>query len=350
MSFSRPTLSTIISRIRSDIETSLPGADAHVRKTVEYVLARALAEGMHSVYGYVDTVYGRIFPDTAQGKFFWRLAGIYGVEQKAPTAFEGVHQFTGTDGSTIAAGTTLQDSDGNEFTTNVSAEIASGSVDVAITAVEVGSQSNVEAGQTLTLTSPVTGVDADGTLQSVTRTGTDQETEEQGLQRLLQRLREPPKGGGKGDYETWALEVSGVTRAWEYPKRNGPGTVAVAFVRDDEDPIVPSASERDTVLMYIEERRPVTAEVSIVELSENAINFTFSALTPNTVEVRDAIKAELKDLFAREAKPGGTIELSKIVGAISVAAGEDSHVLTSPSSDVTVAAGEIAVVGTLSFP
>ncbi len=79
------------------------------------------------------------------------------------------------------------------------------------------------------------------------------------------------------------------------------------------------------------------------------LNFTISGLNPSNQTVKDAIAAELADLLAREAAPGGTILISHIREAISVAAGEYDHVLTSPSANVTHTTGQIAVMGTITW-
>ena len=99
---------------------------------------------------------------------------------------------------------------------------------------------------------------------------------------------------------------------------------------------------------YIDERRPVTAQVTVLAPVAVPLALTI-ALTPDTTAVRAAVTAELQDLLRRDAKPGGTILISRIREAISVSAGEQNHVLTVPSVDVTHAAGEMPTLGTITW-
>ena len=113
------------------------------------------------------------------------------------------------------------------------------------------------------------------------------------------------------------MEVSGVTRAWSFPQYQGFGTIGVAFVRDNDDNIIPNDTQRTTVRAYIVEHIdpgtgliigcPVTAEpgLFIVELSLYAINFNIN-IYPNTSAIQTAIQESLIDLILREGGPGET--------------------------------------------
>lgn len=76
------------------------------------------------------------------------------------------------------------------------------------------------------------------------------------------------------------------------------------------------------------------------------LNITVS---PNTAAVKAAVEAELKALLRREAVPGGTLYLSKIREAISIAAGENNNVLNSPTANVTTSTGELLVLGDITW-
>ena len=99
---------------------------------------------------------------------------------------------------------------------------------------------------------------------------------------------------------------------------------------------------------YIGDRKPVTAAVTVLAPTAVALSMTI-ALTPNTLAVRTAVEAQLTDLLKREAKPGGTILISKLREAISVAAGENNHVLSVPSADVAHSTGQMPVLGTITW-
>jgi uncharacterized phage protein gp47/JayE len=72
-------------------------------------------------------------------------------------------------------------------------------------------------------------------------------------------------------------------------------------------------------------------------------------LAVDTAAIRAAVLAELADFFVREAQPGGTIRISRISAAISAALGEVAHLLVAPAADITLPAGTIAVLGTVTW-
>ncbi|MCY1370952.1 hypothetical protein D9M69_580730 [compost metagenome] len=61
------------------------------------------------------------------------------------------------------------------------------------------------------------------------------------------------------------------------------------------------------------------------------------------------VASALQDLLRREAKPGGTILRTHIAEAISTAVGETDHLLQLPAANVTHAAGEMAVFGSITW-
>lgn len=353
MAFNVPTLRAIIDQIATYFEGAIDGSQPRLRGELEYILTRATADQFKDLYGFLEYLGRQLFPDSADEIYFWRWAAIWGIERKAAVAWQGVYRFTGTDTTVIPAGTQIARADGETYTTDAEATIGSvtaGLVDVAVTAENVGSDPTNADSQILELTSPIAGVDSEGAVQSTTLTGTDLETRDEGLERLLARIRTPPSGGGPGDYIRWTLENSGVTRAWEFANLEAPNSVSVAFVRDNESPIVPDAGERAAVLTYLESVAPITVGLYIITLTEQSIDLTFSALNPNTAAVLTAIEDSVNDLFVREGGPGVTIPLSRIEEAVSAAAGEISHVMTAPSADVVSTTTQVPIVGTVTGP
>lgn len=353
MAFVQPTRAEILERIKADMRLEL-GVDP-LRRSVEYALSRALTGQSKGQYGYLNWIFRQCFPDTADEFWFWRWAAIFGITQKPATPWQGVVRFTGTNTTAIPAGTEIVRSDGVVYTTDALGTISAGIADIACTADadSAGETSNNENGQVLTLVTPISGIDPTCTVQSTTDGGEDIETLEDGLVRLLLRIQTPPSGGGPGDYVRWALEVSGVTRAWEFPLLEGPNSVSVAFVRDGDgsgSAIIPDSTERAEVLAYLQSKAPITVDVRVIALTALTVDVTLTALSPNTVPVQEAIETSLLDFFTREAEPGATLDLSRINAAISGADGEVSHVMSVPAADVVPTTSEIPIFGTLTPP
>lgn len=352
MSFARPTLQTLIDRIAADIEARLPGADARTRRSNLAVLARVEAGAVHGLYGYLDWLAKQVMPDTAEAEILDRHASLRAVTRTPATGATGNVTFTGTNGITIPAGTVLQRSDGALFTTTADVTVSGGAQGGAVKANALGAAGNTAAAILLTLTTAISGINATAAVATGGLTsGTDIESDTALLTRLLQRTQTAPQGGAKTDYVAWAKEVSGVTRAWCFPLEGGAGTVTVRFVRDNDgtgSAIIPDAGEIAAVQAHLNNLRPVTAAVTVAAPTAVVQNFTI-ALTPNTVAVQTAVQTALADLIKRAAEPGGTLLLSHIREAISLAAGETNHITTVPSADVVFTASQIGTMGTITW-
>lgn len=349
MPFARPSLTELIDRAAADIEAGLPGTDARLRRSNLAVLARMHAGAVHGLYGYLDWMAQQLMVDTAETVFLDRYAGIWGVI-RVPAAFaSGPVTVTGTTGVVVPSGTLMQRSDGAAFASTADATLASGTAAVPVAATVAGLAGNALAGTQMSFVQPVAGVaSAAAVATGGLAGGADRESDEALRGRVLARIQQAPMGGSKADYVAWALEVPGVTRAWCYPLESGVGTVKVRFVRDGDASLIPDASEVAAVQAYIDERRPVCAQVTVAAPTSAPLAMTI-ALTPSTTAVRNAVAAELADVLQREAYPGGTILLSHLREAISVAAGETNNVLSSPSADVTHSAGQMPVLGTITW-
>lgn len=348
MPYNRPTLQELINRTNSDAVARL-GLEELLRRDDMQVLARVLAGASHAMHGHIAWLAEQVIFDTAEAEYLERWASIWGIVRKSAAAASGNVTITGNNGLVIPAGTALVSASGIGYTTVADVTIAGGSATAAVLADAAGSAGNAVAGDQLNMTTPIAGVASQVIVAAGDLTGgADVETDDALRSRFIERIQQPPHGGASFDYVTWALEVAGVTRAWVYPQELGLGTVTVRFVRDDDASLIPDAAEVLAVQEYIDARRPVTADVTVV--SPVAVPLDFSiAVTPNTTVVKAAVEAELKDLIRRESEPGGTILLSHIREAISIAAGESNYTMTAPSADVTRTVGQMTTMGTITW-
>lgn len=363
--YRRPTLGELVAANEADFSSRLPGADSRLRRSVLSVLARVLAGSTHLLYGFIDFIARQLFPDTATGDFLKRWATIWGVVERPETKAQGLVTLTGVNGSIVGEGKVLQRGDGVEYETTQAVTISGGTATVSVRCRQAGSVGNTPAGTALTFVSPVSGVNAQATSEELTG-GANREDIESLRERLIRRMQRPPHGGSKDDYETWAKEVPGVTRAWCYPQEDGISTVRVRFMMDGTyENGIPQAGDVDTVKAYIEDLRPVTAELFVSAPVAVPLDLEIELLDENDEPVTDptvraAIQAELEDLLLRLAapradgvvngKPDGKIRLSHIRQAISNSAGEYHHNLISPDADVQPEnPGEIFVMGAITW-
>lgn len=343
MPFERPTVQTIINRIQADLESRL--TTAQLRRSNAKVYARVMAGASHSLNGFIEFIAKQMFFDTAEAEYLDRWGSIYGLRRKQASKATGTVQFAFSgDEVEIPIGTLVQSESGQQYETK--SESIEGSA--TVTALIAGESGNVDSGDTLTLVSPLSGVKSSATTLGISG-GADIESDEDLRSRLLARVRETPHAGTKADYEAWALEVSGVTRAWACPLELGDGTVVVRFVCDDLEDIVPTGEMIQHVQEYIDALRPVTARVSVLPPTISRVDFTIADLEPENDAVKARIKEALVALFQRESTPGGRIYLSHIRAAISSAAGETDHKLVAPTEDVIPASGALLTVGEITW-
>jgi len=145
--------------------------------------------------------------------------------------------------------------------------------------------------------------------------------------------------------------VPGVTRAWVYPQEYGPGSVIVRFMMDDVRAPDGFPTDADVALVqaHIDLVRPVTAQVFVLAPVPYTLDVGVQNLTPDTPDIRADAEAELKDMLRRNAVPGGTVYVSWIWEAISLAVGERHHFIAFPTSDVICPTGALAVLGTVFY-
>jgi uncharacterized phage protein gp47/JayE len=336
-------LTALRDRVAADFNGAIAGADSRLRRSALGGIGKMHAGAMNAAYGALDAA-ADVLPDTKREDVALRWAAILAVARKSATSATRPVTLTGDNGYSVDAGTVLTRTDGVRYLTQASATISAGVAAVDVAAETPGTAGSLITGQQLTFASPVPHIAAIATVAAGGSDGTDDESIESLQARYLAVFRNRPAGGTDADWERWALEVAGVTRAWVTANVSGLGTVGIQFVIDGREDIIPTSPEVAAVAAYLDAFRPICAELVVTAPTPDALDFEI-ALDPDTSAIRTAVIAELRDLLAREAEPGGTIKLTHIQEAISIAAGEDDHVLVSPSANATHSAGHIAVLG-----
>ena len=348
MPFARPSPATIRDRMAAEIAVALPGADARLRRSMEEVLVRSIAIASHELHGHIEWAALQILPDTAEDEVLARHAAIWGLTRIAATAATGSVTFTGTAGAVVPANTELRRGDDARYLLAADVTIGGGGTGSgSVTARVAGAAGNSAAGVALQLVAPVAGAQPSAVVAAGgLAAGADAEGDAALRARLLQRIQTPPAGGAAADYVVWARAVAGVEKVWVYPNWAGAGTVGVAFVTTGG--AIPAAPLVAAVQAALDLRRPVTASVVVFAPATQAVALTID-LAVDTAAIRAAVLAELADFFVREAEPGGVIRVSRISAAISAALGEVAHLLVAPAADITLPAGTIATLGTVTW-
>jgi uncharacterized phage protein gp47/JayE len=382
MPYQRATLTQLQNQAAQDINSNLTGADALLRFNNVGVLGKVLAGMVHMLYGYVDWTAKQSNPATAEDEFLAGWAALKNVTRKATTQASGAATFAATGSQTISAGSVVTRSDGYKFTVRADAAGAGGSVTVSLQAQAdpdglLGAGGNGVAGITYTLANAVSGITSTSSSSTAFTGGADIETEDDFRARMLLAYQDPPQGGDQEDYVEWALDVSGVTRAWCVPNFMGSGTVGVYVMFDDAnsaydgfpqgtngvsaDDLGPGGTPRDTVATgdqltvadAIWAKQPVTALVYAMAPTAAAQNFVISGLASASTATKTAVNEALANVLLEYGSVGAgetTVNLSEVEVAVAAVANSSGFVITSPTGDIVVPAGAIPTLGTVTFP
>jgi uncharacterized phage protein gp47/JayE len=354
MPFDRPTLAELIDRTREDLKTRLSLNVAVKRRRAADAVANTTAGAVHGLYGNLDFLSLQLFAATAEGEFLLRRASVYKVTPIAATFAEGIMRFTGTNGSAIPMGTLLVRDDQLEYEVLTGGVIAGGVFDTDVRATTAGEDGNLDDLETVETKVALPGVNSTVTVVTAVSGGNDEEDIEELRIRFIEELRNPPAGGRDSDYVKWAKLVAGVTRVWVYRHENGLGTVVVRFVRDNDTPsIIPDAGEIAAVQTSIDERRPTTAEVTVLAPVDVPLLYTLE-IDPDTPENRTAVEQSLDDLHVRDAEAGdgvgrGTILLSQVQTSIGNSGTITNFTVTAPAADTVPALGDLLTRGTVTW-
>lgn len=228
----------------------------------------------------------------------------------------------------------------------------------AITSEGVGIGTNLVSGSKVTLASPISGVDSAALVRFDGVTGgADLEDDASFRARIIEARSAIAANFSQDSITLQAKKVPGVTRVSIRPATPEPGDVTVHFVRDGDSNIIPSSADVDNVRDQLLLILPGTSEASsLVVTAPTPVtqNFIFSAITPNSEAMRNAIKASLQAFFADEVEIGTTITTEIYRAAIAQTLTDTevltAFTLTTPSADITINADEIAILGDVTFP
>lgn len=366
MSYSVPTAQEWLARMRAAFRKELPGSDAAIWPNNISVTAKVFAGGLFGISGFAAYIARMIFASTAPDLDTLKLHGNeYKITLLPAEPASGTIRLTSTGDLTVEAGAIFSRIDGVQYAAVASvSRVGAGDLDVAVTAMADGAEGNALDGAGVTIVSGVTG-DAIGAVYGDIVGGADVEDMESFRARILFRKRYPPHGGAPADYVMWAREVSGVTRVFVERRWAGTGTVRVFILMDRLYPNgIPTPDAIARVRDHIEAMAPATAVVTVTAPTAVPVSVVVTDMEPDTLAERENVLASLRDAFLRNGRVAGSdseiggmpflatpfsFSRSWIWQAVANASGEERHSITTPSGDVALAAGEMAVLGDVSF-
>lgn len=230
---------------------------------------------------------------------------------------------------------------------------------IELKSVDFGQTTNLSNGEVLNITTPIANVNDTATVQfDGIAGGTDTETDDSFRSRI-QNIQ----GNYFGNFSATSIdakakEVSGVTRGWVFEITPSVGQVTYYFIRGNDDDIIPTGIEVTEVKNKILEIKPANTDDSDVIVSAptpQIQDFIFSAISPNTDSMKTSIEANLADFFLNQTNVSENVKEvdynSAIINTVDSETGLklDSFTLSSPSGDISISTGELAILGTVTF-
>ena len=217
MSYTIPTYDDLVNAYVSNYETAL-GQDAPLTpKAFLRVLARTKALIDLGLYKFAANNAKQNFATTATGTNLKRIGAEKGVTYQSAIAAQLVLTCTGTNGVDIPAGTVfIGDGNSLRYYTQSLVTIAAGTAAPTVTCYTAGVDGTLVATDTLTLSSPIAGVDNAAVVASVSVSGVDDEDEEVYRRQVLDAMQTTGGGSNLADYRIWGQETPNITRVFPY--------------------------------------------------------------------------------------------------------------------------------------
>jgi uncharacterized phage protein gp47/JayE len=336
MSFRTPTLDEQHAVLIAMHKAVLPDIDVSDAATANLEL-QTMAAGVTDNHAHFDAVKGDLLPQTATKDMADRWGNLRGVIRKGatPARKAAALRVVGTPATAVPDGTTLRHVSLLRFKTVGNEDVGvDGFVDCDVAAIDKGSATRLNAGEILTIETPIPGLEDDAELQlDLDEDGTDREEDGDYVPRIVSRFRTPPLGGAQEDYVQWALEVVGNARGYSYPIRGGNGTVHLAALHAGSGSarILDTAEVADLQAL-IDTKRPVTVkgftvldvldepedvELTVLPNGEPEFEFDWDDATPLVVTSWTALTRTL--VFTTDRPPsmaaGGRIVIDPASGS-----------------------------------
>lgn len=219
------------------------------------------------IHANVDSAKDDLLPDRASEKYLARFGKMLQVDRKeaTPARKDDALRIYGDEGADVVGGETLtHQGTGLRFQVTEAKVIGLGDtyMTVSVIAIDTGAQTRLSKGEFLFFDETPDGCEEKAELVlDLDIDGDDQEGVEAWRQRILDKLGDPPLGGARSDYSTWAKQMTGVDTAYPYPLRRGMGSVDLAALHPgDGEARLLSGGELTELQARVDSLRPVATK------------------------------------------------------------------------------------------
>lgn len=296
-----PTTEQIFAIIMADYQNRMGVNMPNFGRYFIRVFAMINAHLFYLLYVRLNFVYRNILPDTAttpqHGGSLYRFGLLY-LQRLPYNATQGVYLIEGIGavGSVIPAGRTFTNSRNSSiFTNDLEFTFAVGINQFQIRSLDAGTPARLMVGDTITIVSPVSGVENQFIVVSEITEPTDAEPIESYRNKIITAMRYRSRGGAAIDYRFWGMQVLGVRNVYPYTGATNPNINL--YIESETNNGVPSPALLNDVENYIETRRPMGNFASYLPVVLMNVDLYIQGATSLTVsdkqQIEDAVKQYL---------------------------------------------------------
>lgn len=317
-----PTLTELYNSIISDLETQFGVSIPLVGKNFLRVMAAVQAAKLKLYYLALGLVQKNIFPDSADSESIGGTLERFGRVKLGRNPFDaraGEYEIivTGSIGAVIKAAMTWKSDDsstspGYLYVLDEEFTLSSTTDTIIVRALTPGTEASLNAGDTMSATSPIALVDKVATVYAEITEPRAAETIEAYRTAILNSYRLEPQGGAATDYRLWAQDAQGVRFVYPYARTGFPCEINLFVEANEADSIdgegTPSAALLDEVEAVIEfnpddtlpllerGRRPLQVIVNFLPVTVKQIDVTITGYVGIDVDTQALLDAAIESL------------------------------------------------------
>lgn len=282
-----PTILQLYNQLVSSVESNMNITISPTLKAFLSPFLLSIATALWALYLFGGDIQKNIFVDTCDIATLIRYGEVYLGRPPYP-AVQGKYNVVcvGTTGSVITAPLIIKSDDsstspGMLFILDTSYTLDGISNEFEIRALEAGDGSQLTIGDTLTFTSPVSGVDSIVTVTLETTQPQASENIEDYRDKVIESIRLETQGGAGADYRLWANEVQGIVQT--YPYTSNIPTEVNLYIEADNPTGIPTLTDLQNVEDAIElptvdrpARKPISDRPNYLPITPKSIDVSIA--------------------------------------------------------------------------
>ncbi|MGL4569309.1 MAG: baseplate J/gp47 family protein [Fusobacteriaceae bacterium] len=282
--------------IKNNILNNMGNSLSKIEGSYNYDIASAMAIEFDILYKEIEQLEKQLFPwsVTEDGYLDYHLAE-FGLTRREAVPAQGIATIEGKPSAIIPKDSIAIGRTGVKYKTLENGIILSdGKCKVKIECLESGTVGNCGIGDIQVFEISVPDVYKVYNEEAID-SGYDIEPFKEAKIRMEEKARNPAHSGNIFDYTLWAKSVEGVGRVSVFPIWNGPGTVKVLI---SDYSLQPASTELvDNTKIYIENNRPVGADVTVNSFNSYNADITLNVRVVQGVITKDELENKIKELL-----------------------------------------------------